>query len=104
MEKNPFQTFVEEFPDISAKFNALVKAQQEHPSMDTKTKQLIVIAIHTVHHNKLGVKLHAQAAKQEGATREEVLGAVILNLHLSGLATVLDCLPAAIEGYDDEES
>jgi len=38
-------------------------------------------------------------ARNEGAAREEVLGAVVMNLHLAGLAAVLDCLSPAIEGY-----
>ncbi len=39
-------------------------------------------------------------AQSEGATREEIIGAVVLNLHHSGLASVLECLPAAIEGIE----
>ena len=44
--------------------------------------------------------MHAMMAKNEGATREEVIGAVVLNLHHSGFASVLDCLPAAIDGFE----
>ena len=43
---------------------------------------------------------HAMMAKTAGASRKEVLGAVAMNLHLSGLAAVLESLPAAVEGYD----
>jgi hypothetical protein len=43
---------------------------------------------------------HATMARTAGATRKEVLGAVAMNLHLSGLAPVLECLPAAVEGYE----
>jgi len=39
-------------------------------------------------------------ARQQGASREEVVGAVAMNLHLSGLASVLDALPSAIQGYE----
>jgi len=46
--------------------------------------------------------MHAIMAKKSGAKREEVLGAVTMNLHLSGLSTVLECLPSAIDGYDTE--
>jgi hypothetical protein len=41
-------------------------------------------------------------ARESGAARDEVIGAVVMNLHLSGLASVLDCLPAALEGYDGD--
>jgi alkylhydroperoxidase/carboxymuconolactone decarboxylase family protein YurZ len=47
--------------------------------------------------------MHSIMAKSQGASREEILGAVVMNLHLSGLASVLDCLPAAIEGLESTE-
>jgi alkylhydroperoxidase/carboxymuconolactone decarboxylase family protein YurZ len=46
--------------------------------------------------------MHAMMAKSQGATREEIIGAVVLNLHQLGLASALDCLPAAIEGIEDK--
>ena len=46
--------------------------------------------------------MHAIMARLEGAERSEVINAVTMNLHLSGLSTVLECLPSAIEGYDSE--
>ncbi|HOI71916.1 MAG TPA: hypothetical protein PL055_03970 [Methanobacterium sp.] len=63
---------------------------------------MINIAIQTSHKNSTGVKLHAFMAKNEGATREEITGAVVLNLHHSGLSSVLNCLPAAIDGFDQK--
>jgi alkylhydroperoxidase/carboxymuconolactone decarboxylase family protein YurZ len=63
---------------------------------------IINIAIQTCNKNPTGVKMHAIMAKKSGAKREEVLGAVTMNLHLSGLSTVLECLPSAIDGYDTE--
>lgn len=102
MEKNPMEVFIEEFPQLASSFNELVQAQRSLEGMDSKTKQLVNIAIQTANRNVIGVKLHAQMAKNDGASREEVLSAVVMNLHLSGLASVIECLPAAIEGYDGE--
>ena len=39
-------------------------------------------------------------AYQAGATRDEIVGAVVMNLHLTGLVTVPDSLPAALEGIE----
>jgi AhpD family alkylhydroperoxidase len=99
MTQNPFDLFQEEFPELASKYNELVDVQRSSKGLDSKTKQLINIAIQTATRNPRGVKFHAMMAKNEGATREEVVGAVVMNLHLSGLAAVLDSLPAAIEGY-----
>jgi AhpD family alkylhydroperoxidase len=100
MDKNPYQIFQEEFPDLADKFNHLVEAQRSLKGLDAKTKQLLNIAIQTANRNPNGVKMHAMMAKKCGASRDEIKGAVVMNLHLSGLATVLTCLPAALEGYE----
>jgi AhpD family alkylhydroperoxidase len=102
MEKNPYEVFQKECPDLARSFNNLVETQRSLEGLDSKTKQLINIAIQTANSNPIGVKLHAQMARQKGATREEVKGAVVMNLHLSGLSTVLCCLPAALDGYELE--
>ena len=100
MEKNSMQLFKEEFPELADRFDQLVEAQRKFEGLDQKTKQLINIAIQTANRNPRGVMFHAMMAKSAGATRKEVLGAVAMNLHLSGLAAVLESLPAAVEGYD----
>ncbi len=98
--KNPFQIFQEEFPDLAKSFNDLVDAQRTLKGMDPKTKQLVNIAIQTANRNPMGVKMHTQMAKNHGASKDEILGAVVMNLHLSGLTNVLDCHPAAMEGLE----
>jgi AhpD family alkylhydroperoxidase len=100
MDRSPYEIFQSECPELAAKFNELVQIQRSLKGLDQKTKQLINIAIQTSNKNPNGVKMHAMMAKKDGATREEVVGAVTMNLHLSGLSTVLECLPSAIEGYE----
>ena len=100
MTQNPFELFQKECPELASKYNELVDVQRSLKGLDAKTKQLINIAIQTTIGNTRGVRFHAMMAKKEGASREEVIGAVVMNLHLSGLATVLDSLPAAIEGFE----
>jgi AhpD family alkylhydroperoxidase len=100
MSQNPFEVFKKECPELASKFDELVDAQRSLKGLDNKTKQLVNIAIQTANRNPRGVKFHAMMAKQEGATRAEVIGAVVMNLHLSGLAAVLDSLPAALEGFE----
>ncbi len=100
MTQNPYEIFIEECPEVAARFDDLIKAQKALKGLDAKTKQLINIAIQTANRNARGVQMHAMMAKDEGATREEVVGAVVLNLHHSGFASVLECLPAAIDGFE----
>lgn len=102
MSENPYEIFKEELPSLFENFNQLVDAQKDLPGLDPKIKQLVNIAIQTAHRNVQGVKLHAAMARKMGASWEEVKGAVALNLHLSGLSSVLECLPAAKEGFEME--
>lgn len=97
---NPYELFQKECPELAARFNDLVQAQKALKGLNAKTKQLINIAIQTANRNPRGVQMHAMMAKNEGATREEIVGAVVLNLHHSGFSSVLECLPAAIDGYE----
>jgi len=100
MNQNPYEIFQKECPEVAARFNDLIEAQKSLKGLDAKTKQLINIAIQTANRNSKGVQMHAMMAKNEGATREEIIGAVVLNLHHSGFASVMGCLPAAIDGFE----
>ena len=97
MERNPYEIFREECPHLAGQFDNLVEAQRTLKGLDPKTKQLINIAIQTATRNPRGVGFHAVMAEQAGATKDEIVGAVVMNLHLSGLVTVLECLPAALD-------
>ncbi len=80
MKKSPYEIFQMECPELATKFNELVQVQRSIKGLDQKTKQLINIAIQTANRNPTGVKMHAMMAKTEGANREEVIGAVTMNL------------------------
>jgi alkylhydroperoxidase/carboxymuconolactone decarboxylase family protein YurZ len=97
---HPFEFFAKEFPQLAEQFDQLVNAPRELPGFDAKTKQLINIAIQTAIRNPRGVGFHAAMARRGGASRQETLGAVAVNLHRCGLAAVLESLSAAVEGYD----
>lgn len=98
---NGFEIISQEFPELSASLGKLIDAQKSLKGIDSKTKQLLNLAIQTANRNPMGVQMHAAMAKNEGASREEVLGAVVLNLHHSGLASVVECLPAAVKGFEN---
>ena len=38
---------------------------------------------------------------QAGATKDEIIGAVVMNLHLTGLVTVPEYQPSALEGIEE---
>jgi len=99
--ENPYDLFQKECPELAERFNKLIEVQRSLNGLDPKTKQLINIAIQTSTRNPDGVRMHAIMAHWTGATKEEVVGAVVMNLHLTGLVTVLECLPAALAGLEE---
>src|SRR5271169_88349 len=103
MAQYSFEHFEKDFPELASKYLELVEAQRSLKGLDSKTRQLINIGIQTANQNLRGVKYHAFMAKKAGATKKEVMGAVVLNLHLRGVGAVLDTLPAAIEGFESKE-
>ena len=102
MHENPMELFVRECPGLAKALEGMVDAQRSLEGMDDKTRQLVNLAIQTANRNPRGVFFHSRMAREAGARRSEVIGAVVMNLHLSGLAPVLDCLPAAVEGYGSD--
>ena len=102
-EKNSYEIFVQECPELAERFNNLVEVQRTLKGLDPKTKQLINIAIQTAIKNSRGVKLHAIMAHQAGAKKDEIIGAVVMNLHLTGFINVIECLPAALEGISEAQ-
>jgi AhpD family alkylhydroperoxidase len=99
MDENPMELFARECPALAKALEGVIDAQRSMVGMDDKTRQLVNLAIQTANRNPAGVFFHSHWAREAGASREEVIGAVAMNLHLSGLAPVLECLPAAIEGF-----
>jgi AhpD family alkylhydroperoxidase len=99
MAEYTFEQFEKDFPELAAKYLEILDAQRSLKGLDEKTRQLINIGIQTANRNLVGVKYHASKARKAGATKNEVLGAVVLNLHLRGVGVVLDTIPVALEGF-----
>ncbi|MDR0858667.1 MAG: carboxymuconolactone decarboxylase family protein [Oscillospiraceae bacterium] len=97
---NPFEVWGKENPATLGAFFEYATKIQENCGLDEKTFQLIYIAIQA-HRGGLGsVGGHAAFAKKAGATKEEVLGAVLVTLMTSGINAVVDALAIAANAYD----
>ncbi|RPJ52943.1 MAG: carboxymuconolactone decarboxylase family protein [Methanobacteriota archaeon] len=67
--------------------------------LDRRTRQLIMIGVQAAGGNVPAVKAHADLARAAGASWDEVVEAVVMQLHLSDLVSTLECLQGAIDGY-----
>lgn len=94
-----FQAFAQEAPKHSAAWMNAVRGLAEASALDPKTSALAYLAVLAAVRLEGGVPFHVKVAKQAGATRDEVISAVLVGLPAVGnVATQV--LPAAIEAYD----
>ena len=80
-------------PDLMKAFGAFATAATTSKAIDTKTKELMALAIGIAIHCDGCVAFHTKMAHQHGATREEVAETVALALYMGGG-------PAAVYGGD----
>ena len=96
-----FQTFLQEAPEHAGAWGEVVQALSEASALDAKTNALAYLAVLSVLRLESGVPFHVQVAKRAGASREEVISAVLLGLPAAG-NVVTQALPAAVKVYDSE--
>jgi alkylhydroperoxidase/carboxymuconolactone decarboxylase family protein YurZ len=76
-----------------------VQALDKASALDEKTGELAYLAVLAALRLEGGIPFHVQAAKRAGATREEVISAILLGLPAAG-NQVVQTLPSAIAAYD----
>ncbi|MGE9313034.1 carboxymuconolactone decarboxylase family protein [Niabella sp. CJ426] len=103
MESNPMDLFMKEAPDVARAFDGLIQSLIASNGLDEKTKQLIYIAMKTAMGDDMAVKFHAPMAKQLGATKPEIVDAVLLSLTVSGISGVMASLPAVVKLFENHE-
>jgi alkylhydroperoxidase/carboxymuconolactone decarboxylase family protein YurZ len=94
-----FQLFMTEAPKHAKAWLDAVKGLDSACTLDKKTEALAYLAVLAVLRLEGGIPFHVQSAKQAGASREEVISAILVGLPAAGLG-VTQVLPAAIAAYD----
>jgi alkylhydroperoxidase/carboxymuconolactone decarboxylase family protein YurZ len=98
---NAFQSFMREAPQQAQAWGALVQQLAGASALDKKTAALAYLAVLAALRLESGVPFHVQTAKQLGASRDEVISAILVGLPAAG-HVVTQALPAAIAAYDSE--
>ena len=94
-----FHTFMHEASGHAESWMGAVRGLDAASALDKKTEELAYLAVLAALRLESGVPLHAQLAKEAGATREEVISAVLVGLPAAGQG-VTQVLPTAIATYD----
>ncbi len=101
LTSNAFQIFFKETPEYSKAWMEAVQKLDGANALEKKTKALAYLAVLAASGLVSGIPFHVQHAKSLGASREEVIGAVLVGLPAVG-HKVIQALPAALEAYDSE--
>jgi len=101
---DPMEIFRQEAPEVAKAFDELIQSLIVSKGLDEKTRQLIYIAMKAAQGDETAVKFHVPMAMQLGASRREVVDAILMTLAVSGIKGVATCLPGAVEQFDKQLS
>ena len=86
-------------PEVTKAFSAMAAAATAGGALDTKTKELLAIAIAVAIRCDGCIAFHAKAAMQHGATREEIMETMGLAIYM-GAGPSLMYAAQAVEAFD----
>jgi len=94
-----FQTFLTEAAGHAQVWMQAVSGLDSASALDKKTEELAYLAVLAALRLESGIPFHVHAARQAGASREEIISAVLVGLPAAGQC-VTQALPAALTAYD----
>jgi len=96
-----FQLFMSDAPEHAQAWGKMVQELSQASALDAKTRGLAYLAVLAALRMESGIPFHVHALKEMGASRDEVISAILVGLPAAGHA-VTQALPAAIAAYDAE--
>lgn len=82
------QNIINEAPGVAKAFRDLTNSLQEKSAVDKKTKELILLGIFTADKAVRGIDTHVRIALQEGATKDEIVSAILFAIPIVGVPSV----------------
>ncbi|MCR6688494.1 carboxymuconolactone decarboxylase family protein [Cellulomonas sp.] len=95
MISEAYQAFVTHAPDHHRAWAQAVDGLGQASALDARTQALAYVAVLAAVGNHSGIPFHVDQAVRHGATRAEVVSAVLVGLPAAGI-TVTAALPAAL--------
>ncbi len=86
-------------PSAMAAFSEMSKAALAPQALDTKTKELMALAIGAATRCDACITYHAEAARKQGASREEIAETMALAIYMGAGPSVMYAAQA-LEAYD----
>lgn len=98
------KNLIKEAPNVAQGFFDLAKSVKQYSPLDEKTNELIIVGIFAAHRGITGIGTHVQRAVEAGATKEEIIAAILLALPIVGITDVNLALDKAMESINAIES
>jgi len=96
-----FKAFREEAPEHAEAWMKLVQGLSSASALDHRTHNIAYLSVLAALRRINGIPFHVKMAKKAGASREEIISAILVALPAAG-HVVTEALPIAIEAYDNE--
>ena len=97
-----FELFAKEAPKQQQAWMTAVKSMGDASALDAKTQHLAYLAVLAAEGLQSGIPFHVKLAKESGASREEVISALLVGLPAVGHRVIAALVPA-ISAYDESE-
>ncbi len=91
-----------EAPRHARAWGELVQSLSQTSALDTKSSTLAYLAVLAALRLESGIPFHVKAAKDAGASREEIISAILIGLPAAG-HVVTQALPAAMAAFDQPD-
>ena len=98
------KNLIKEAPGVAQSFFDLAKSVNEFSPLGTKINELIIIGIFVTHRGLRGLNTHIERAMEEGATKQEVIAAILLALPIIGITDANLAIDQAMETIDRMEA
>jgi AhpD family alkylhydroperoxidase len=95
-----FMAFSTEAPSHAGAWAEMVQSLAKASALDPKTASLAYLAVLAALGLGSGIPFHVKEAKKAGATREEIISALLIGLPAAGHRAT-QVLPAALNAFDE---
>jgi alkylhydroperoxidase/carboxymuconolactone decarboxylase family protein YurZ len=101
LTSDAFRVFMSEAPAQAQAWMSAVQGLAQANDLDAKTRALVYVAVLAALRLESGLPFHVTQARRSGASRSEVISAVLTGLPAAGMAVVA-ALPAVLGAFDTE--
>jgi 4-carboxymuconolactone decarboxylase len=94
------KNMMKEAPEVAQSFFDLAKSAREYSPLGPKVDELIILGIFAAHRGLRGIGTHVERAMDAGATKEEIIAAILLALPIVGITDTNLALDEAVVFID----